>query len=55
MSKYPPFGISFWQVQNIEKPKTSFAEVLSCFAAVKAIKDSIETIRCTYQAKLNQH
>jgi len=30
------------QVQNIEKPKTSFVEVLSCFATVKAIKESIE-------------
>jgi len=43
------------QVQNVEKPKASVVEVLSCFATVKAIKGSIETIRCTYQTKLNQH
>jgi len=40
--------------QVIEKSKASVAEVVLCFATVKT-KDSRETIRCIYQAKLKQH
>jgi len=38
------------QVQNIEKSKASFVQVSIVFRH----KDSVETIRCTYQVKLNQ-
>ena len=40
-------------VQNIEKSKALVVEVVLCFATVKARIQERQTIRCTYQAKLN--
>ena len=42
------------QVQNIEQSKVSLVKFVSCFAPCEG-KDSIETSKCTYQAKLNEH
>jgi len=42
------------QAQNMERSKAGFVEVCIVFRQSE-IKDSIETIRCTYQPKLNQH
>jgi len=42
------------QVQNIEKSKVSFVEVVSCFATVKARIQKRQPEAGTYQAKFNQ-
>jgi len=42
------------QVQNIEKSKASIVKVASFFAKCEG-KNSRETIRCEYRAKLKQH